>query len=238
MQSQSWQYTDSPREAHQFARSLGGLYSSMDELEGKDLQTWAAKFDSSSGASLALAVIDFSSECMTSIGSELGTIRQRLQSNATNLSKGIRKNTEISLQLEEVIRHKGPLTILASFDQIHALKQCKLFRHELWWDMYRVLLQQVMQQETSLAILARAIRDQRRILGNSAPPKSVSRVLLVKGLELDHAVVLNAAALDAKQLYVAMTRGCRSLTVLSPSPIIQVEPAFNVEARVDASHSR
>ena len=39
-------------------------------------------------------------------------------------------------------------------------------------------------------------------------------MLLVKGLEYDHAVVLDADSLDAKHLYVAMTRGSKSLTII------------------------
>jgi hypothetical protein len=46
----------------------------------------------------------------------------------------------------------------------------------------------------------------------------VGTTLLVKGLEFDHAVVLDADALDAKNLYVALTRGARSLTVVSRGP--------------------
>ena len=45
--------------------------------------------------------------------------------------------------------------------------------------------------------------------------KLIATTLLVKGLEYDHAVVLNAEALDAKDLYVAMTRGSKSLTIIS-----------------------
>ena len=34
------------------------------------------------------------------------------------------------------------------------------------------------------------------------------------------AVILNAGALDARNLYVAMTRGSKALTVCAPSPIL------------------
>jgi DNA helicase IV len=49
----------------------------------------------------------------------------------------------------------------------------------------------------------------------------VSRTLLIKGLEFDHAIVANADELDAKELYVAITRGSKSLTILSAKPVIQ-----------------
>jgi DNA helicase-2/ATP-dependent DNA helicase PcrA len=48
----------------------------------------------------------------------------------------------------------------------------------------------------------------------------VSRTVLVKGLEFDHALVLDADSMDAQNLYVAMTRGSRSLTVLSKRPVL------------------
>ena len=41
------------------------------------------------------------------------------------------------------------------------------------------------------------------------------KTLLVKGLEYTHTIVLDANILDANNLYVAMTRGSTSLTVLS-----------------------
>ena len=43
----------------------------------------------------------------------------------------------------------------------------------------------------------------------------ISRTLLVKGLEFDHAIILDFAELNsAKEKYVALTRPRRSLTVL------------------------
>ena len=50
---------------------------------------------------------------------------------------------------------------------------------------------------------------------------TVSRTLLVKGLEYDHAIVLDADKLDTKQLYVALTRGSHRLTILSRQPVLR-----------------
>jgi DNA helicase IV len=43
---------------------------------------------------------------------------------------------------------------------------------------------------------------------------------LLKGLEADVSVVLNAGVLNARNLYVAMTRGSRRVLVCSASPIL------------------
>ena len=64
-------------------------------------------------------------------------------------------------------------------------------------------------------------RDRTRESGRAVAPRTVSRTMLVKGLEYDHAVVLDAAQLDAQELYVAATRGRRTLTVLSDKRTLQ-----------------
>lgn len=59
------------------------------------------------------------------------------------------------------------------------------------------------------------VRSRTRMVGRRHPRCAVGTTLLVKGLEFDHAVVLNPEDLDARNLYVAMTRGAKSLTVFS-----------------------
>ena len=65
------------------------------------------------------------------------------------------------------------------------------------------------------------VRDRTRESGRAAQLRTVSRPLLIKGLEYDHAVVLDASSLDAQEFYVAATRGRRSLTILSTNRVLQ-----------------
>jgi len=53
--------------------------------------------------------------------------------------------------------------------------------------------------------------------------KLIGTTLLVKGLEYDHAVILDADVLDAKHLYVAMTRGSKSLTIIGTGRYLPVK---------------
>ena len=57
-------------------------------------------------------------------------------------------------------------------------------------------------------------RDMRHTGRPISHRKLIGTTLLVKGLEYDHAVILDADALDVKGLYVAMTRGSKSLTII------------------------
>ena len=64
-------------------------------------------------------------------------------------------------------------------------------------------------------------REQSRVLGRSVPRRAVGSTLLLKGLEADVSVVLDTDVLDARNLYVALTRGSRRLVVCSTSPVLQ-----------------
>ncbi|MGE8453990.1 MAG: DNA helicase UvrD, partial [Pseudomonadales bacterium] len=63
-------------------------------------------------------------------------------------------------------------------------------------------------------------RERNRHLGRRASKVAVGSTLLLKGLEADVAVVLNPKDMDARHLYVALTRGARKLVVCSPTSIV------------------
>ena len=62
-------------------------------------------------------------------------------------------------------------------------------------------------------------REQNRIIGRCLPKRAVGSPLLLKGLEGEVSVVLNAEDHNASALYVSMTRGSNKLVVCSPSSI-------------------
>jgi DNA helicase-2/ATP-dependent DNA helicase PcrA len=64
------------------------------------------------------------------------------------------------------------------------------------------------------------MREQNRLVGRPLPRRAVGSTLLLKGLEGDIAVILNAAILNSRNLYVAMTRGSKGLIVCSPTPVL------------------
>ena len=63
-------------------------------------------------------------------------------------------------------------------------------------------------------------REQYRVPGRSLPRRGVGSRLLLKGLEAEVWVILEADKLNAKNLYVALTRGSKKLVVCARSPIL------------------
>lgn len=63
-------------------------------------------------------------------------------------------------------------------------------------------------------------REQNRAIGRALPRRAVGSTLLLKGLEADVAVILDASELDKRNLYVAMTRGSKELVICSSAPVL------------------
>jgi DNA helicase-2/ATP-dependent DNA helicase PcrA len=49
---------------------------------------------------------------------------------------------------------------------------------------------------------------------------SVGSILLVKGLEFDHSVIVHQATMTNKDWYVALTRASKTIRVLAPSQLL------------------
>jgi len=75
---------------------------------------------------------------------------------------------------------------------------------------------------SSLVDAAIAVRERRRNAGRNLPSRGVGSTLLLKGLEAEHAVVLNADEMNARHFYVAISRASHSLTIFSKSPVLSL----------------
>lgn len=64
------------------------------------------------------------------------------------------------------------------------------------------------------------IREQNRLHGRVLPRRAVGSTLLLKGLEAEVSVILGADDLNARNLYVAMTRGSKRLIICSRQAIL------------------
>jgi hypothetical protein len=209
-----------PAKVHNFARSLKGFYTSMEEMECKDLLKWANTIELMTGPDRAKAVIDFASKCMTKVSSELKSSYNQFSSGKIPKISRYKKHLEVIGALINVAANDDLSLVVSALHLISQIDGRVLFRRELWYEMLRSIQAYQADGLDSLQDAAWHIRDQARIFGRKVEHRTVSRTLLIKGLEFDHAIVLDADKLDLKNLYVAMTRGSKSLTVLSEQPVI------------------
>jgi len=97
------------------------------------------------------------------------------------------------------------------------------YAHEAWFDMARAISQAAIDETQDPNDHLVLIRNRLRHSGRRSRQNLLSKTLLVKGLEYDHAIIANADAVgNHKHLYVAMTRPRKTLTILSASPTIRL----------------
>ena len=203
--------------AHKLASALRGSFTSMEEMECKDLLSWCDKIENATGSNRALAVINFAATCVTKVSTELARIKIKIASNNASFGR-VQKHKDVAVCLQQVMSSQDIDFVGETLKAIRRIDGAIVYRRELWNEMKKVIA----NYETGgsrLSEIAWKQRSRTSVIGRPVERRVVSRTLLVKGLEFDHAVVLNADALNAKELYVAMTRGSMSLTVLSSTPV-------------------
>jgi len=204
-----------------FAKQLKGSYSVMEAIDCKDLKKAAEEFEVSKGCSRALCIIDFASKCMTQVTTALRSASTHWEKGKLPVVNEKINYPELINALNLVVTNDNLSFVVDVLPLFRLIKDSYLYRRELWYEMLRTIRAYVRGGFDSLQDTAWNIRNITREQGRQIDYRVISRTLLVKGLEFDHAIVLDADNLDKKNLYVAMTRGVKSLTVLSSNPILQ-----------------
>lgn len=202
------------------ARNLRGRFTVMEPIECPDLLQWAKNLEAASGPERAAVLIEFASACMTQVGTSLRTARAVLRKGGLPTVRANSANPAAVDAIIAVAKDQTLGSVTGAMALIEGLPGAVLHRRELWRDMARSVREHMADPEPNLAETAWRVRDRGRQGGRRVEIRTVSRTLLVKGLEFDHAVVLNAHAHPAPDLYVALTRASRSLTVLSTSNLL------------------
>lgn len=205
------------KQCFDFACHLGGAYTSIETVECKDLFTWASKFEECSGEGRAYAVRDFATDCCTKISTLLKDLKPLLSSTSRKKSPEL---LAIASLLLSIVKETSLSPILPTLEAMKNLPGVKIFRSELYYEMLRALREYSTGNYPTLRDAAWQIRERTRQFGRRIGHRIIGRTLLIKGLEFDHCIILDADALDTKNLYVAMTRGSRSLTVFSKTAVL------------------
>lgn len=203
----------SKNKTHLLARTMSGRFSSIEEVEGKTLHSFVKKLAATNSAQASfLIVLDFSKKCFTGVFDVLtaGTKRGEV----TKQSKGTKH--PLVLHAANAYLMEPTSSCLRSFLlTLKSTSGVSAYRRDLLYRLLNVLKMHILSEGKSLTDSANLYQRDMRHTGRPLNHrKLIGTTLLVKGLEYDHAVILDADALDAKDLYVAMTRGTNSLTII------------------------
>ena len=212
-----------PSQCHSLAKKLGGDFSSMEELESKDLLKHAEAIDlASSGCEVAAVLLRIARECITGLPGTVKTMQTNLEADRLPRVTASTSNVQVVRAVLEIAESPTPTNVLTAAETIEAIPSVFVHRSELWRAIKRSIAVQRDEELGTTQAAAVIVRDRTRENGRAAQQRTVSRTLLVKGLEYDHAMILNAGLLDnAQDFYVAATRGRRTLNVLSEKRVLQ-----------------
>jgi hypothetical protein len=213
---------DGPWRCPTIAKSMKNHYMVLESVGCPDLLEVAENIESNIGVARLACVVDLARNCFTGMAT-LQKMLEKLKNAAAyhprSLDKQLLwKSMQAVVESDQLATVEVMMSAIEGVDADHFYK-----RHELWREMKRTLQQYVASSGKSLRETAWAIRDNARRNGHRVVAKRIlATPLLIKGLEFNHALLLDADQMETpEELYVALTRGTMSLTVLSDKPVVR-----------------
>lgn len=187
----------------------------VENVDLRDFVDFADSVDFARGESLA-PLVRFADSVLTKAGGS--DLLQRVDSILRGSARNPATTTEeLAIKFAQ---YPSPERAAELLEALNRLSGVRLVRPQMLHAAFRALNMCVQEPGLALGAAARRVRDELRAGGRTVVGRAVGSTLLLKGLEADIAVVLDADSMDAHHLYVAITRGARLLVICSNSRTI------------------
>lgn len=209
------------------ASALKGTYSVMEAIDEKVTMALAKKIDAENGATIAKAVVEFAIACSSGLPSHISVAKRKQLGEGKSFST---TSAELQLAYQAVLRVRSdptPQTVRTALELLRKLPKVSVHCREAWEEISTSVAVAGTDGCTVVEALHRT-RNHSRALGRKPTARVVSRPLLVKGLEYDHVIILSPEKYSAQELYVALSRGSKSVTVISDTAAL---PAAKMATR-------
>lgn len=199
---------------YRIAKSIPGIIT-VEPVDLRDLINYASSLNLANN-DVVFKTLSFAARLITNIGAQF-TVERLKTLKAGKARKPASDLEAVALALEERPSFKGVSELLSECSRQGG---GRTYRPGVLRAALRALM--ICQSDSNVTFEEAAIRvrEQNRAVGRQLPKNAIGSTLLLKGLEADHVVILNAGDLDARNLYVAMTRGAKSVTICSTSNIL------------------
>jgi AAA domain len=207
----------SPDSQRQFASQMPGAVT-VEAVDLRDLVAFARRFNIAAPDALE-QLAQFAQSVMTNVGA--ADLVQRIQ--ALNRGRARQAGTDLEKAALRFLAAPSCLGAVELLVEIGKEGGVRAHRPAVLRACIKALQLCHGTEELTFADAAIRMREQNRLIGRPLPKRAVGSTLLLKGLEAEVAVVLNASNLDARNLYVAMTRGSKKLIICSESPVLNAD---------------
>ena len=204
----------SAKSRYRIAKSIPGIIT-VEPVDLKDLIIFASNF-SLADNDIVSRTLNFAESLITNIGAQ-STV-ERL--NTLKSGRGRKSASSVEAAALALDKHPSFKGISELLSECSRQAGCRTYRPGVLRAALRALM--ICQSDSNVSFEEAAIRmrEQNRVVGRQLPKNAIGSTLLLKGLEADHVVILNAGDLDTQNLYVAMTRGAKSVSICSTSNIL------------------
>jgi hypothetical protein len=203
-----------PRGQRRFARQVEGAVT-VEAVDLRDLTEFGSALDLARPD--ALSVVAGFAENLMSAFSASDLVKSISAARAGKLGRALTAIEQVAVRFDNSRSLADVADLLTTINRAGGVR---CYRPAVLAAAQRALQLATSPEGPSFREATVTIREYSRLVGRPLAKRSVGSTLLLKGLEADISVVLNAGALNARNLYVAMTRGSRRVLVCSPSQIL------------------
>lgn len=196
------------------AKSVPGI-TTVEPVDLGDMTSFARDLNLASPSSIS-QVLDFAESVITNVNAS-GVLSRINTLQASRERRGASDLEVAALAFAASPSLKGVSNLL---DECARQSGSRTFRPAVLRSCHRAIQLSASNANLTFAEAAIVVREENRAVGRQLSKNAIGSTLLLKGLEADHVVVLNAGELDAKNLYVAMTRGAKSVTLCSREQLL------------------
>lgn len=211
-----------PNDVATHASRLGGSYSVMEDISGNFMRTQLQGLPAEGDSQLAWWFANFAKACVVGLSGLDAPVLGRL-AKAEGVTHYARSGIESVLVALDQLRTSPTYAQLAkAATAVRGTQGLRVYRWEAWNDTLEAIAMTAEDREPVADNLAR-VRDRLRRTGRRNDSRIASRTLLVKGLEYDHVIIADISKMrDPCNLYVALSRARKSVTVLGGSSRVQL----------------
>ena len=204
-----------------YASRVGGV-NVVETVELKDTLSHIKNVVNKTGEHLLGAILHFLKDVMVNVyGDRLLARVQSIINGRNRIPMTPQENAAL-----KVYQNGGYSEALAFLDAMRSDQNRRVYRATPFHMFMETLRRVSSDPDLNLVDVFISLREHRRHKGRMITGRSVGSTLLLKGLEADHVIILDAdhpeprKKMNAKHLYVALTRGAKSVKVFSRSPIL------------------
>lgn len=202
---------------HSIASKLKNRVRTIEPITSTELTEFAVECEDGDGMKLLELCLLFAFKCLTKIKNDCKDIFD-------NLDKGknyrVNRKKKLYSICNEIINTSEFSSILKLYQFLEEEYKPTIKRFQLWTEIKKALKEVCLCGDRCLLDVIWDIRHNDKYKRRYIPKRCASRTVLLKGLECDHAIILDADDFDAKNLYVALTRPSTILTIFSTNRII------------------